>query len=398
MSPEKILPCWGVSIEPFSSTKSNIHNNQPKIYSNSPTDITPSPTEENCEKKSDFEIPSSDTDALSLETDLEMEPADVKKERLLDLIRNLKTMELFSDLQYERRIIETVAMSPKISDLSKYYVRYYDDNTKTKDIDTEESIRYTELSLESLQEYLQTLYPEETILSVKSYFSGPFLEGLKKTEEGKPAYILYQFPRSEYKMLLVFQLKEKKFNLRVLNSIGVTTLQKSKYWPFINYIHEAFFIYFNNQLKYWDNYVNYRDSYEIRQDDESNCSAIIIDDMRIARELIANGESFERYQEGPLNNEFLKICKPLVKHDHPNCFDINIWTYINRKERNGYIGEKYLPMSILDINPLNPNPVLVNTKATFLSLDLLAYYIRNKAEFTSPSKQKIKISDIAKRV
>lgn len=380
-----------LNTQALSSPNTN-DTNTSEIYSNASNDTPPAQSAESCKMKSNFDIPENDLEARLQEQDLENDAPETKKLRLINAIKILKEENYFSDIQSRKKVIETLAMSPKISNLSEYYDRYYD-CYKASDSDPDKGIRYTELSLESLKEYLKYLYPEEKILAVKGTFEKEVFDELLKTKEGKPTYIVYQTSPMKYKMLLVFQFKNNKFQLNVLNSLGISLCDKeSTYKPFVKYIFKVFYQFFNRYG------LRYEDSHTPRQDDESNCSALIIDDMRIARELIAAGKDFELYKRGPLNYEFLKTCRAVIPHGKLNFCDENNHSLKYYEETNGYIEKKYiLPMSKRDRKP-NPYPLLVNSKPTWLSLDLLEYFIRHKAVFTSPPEVKISITDILKKV
>lgn len=389
---------WGMHTESHSSTNSNINNNQSEIHSDTNfTDTLPLLEEDIYESKSNFDYFSLDwknewcSIVMTTAYRVAKKSSEEKRKWFLKAIQKLKKQKLFSNLQVGMTAIETIAMSPKISNLNKFYIRY-DDSKKFIDNDPTKPIRYTEISLQHLLFYLRSLYPQEEILAVKGDFTKPFMVDLLKTTEDKPTYILYQFPNSEYKVLLILQLKDRMFHLNVLSSLGLSIYQESKYSLVMKYISHVF-------TKFFGELIIYKDFSEKRQDDESYCSAIIIDDMRIARKLISEGKSLERNKSSHLNEEFLKICKASIPHDELDFENKNYRSYKNQTNTNDYIEKRYLlPMTEPDASPSNPNPVLVNSKAALLSLEILKYYISDIAVYTSPPEQKISISDIDKRV
>lgn len=275
-----------------------------------------------------------------------------KKISILDSIKELKKIDNLCELNSRKQELENIAFSPKISNLDIYYDTYFDPM---------KGCLCRELKLESLQTYLESMYPKETFLCVKEKFKDSILSDLSdllKTNHDKPVYILFEFSHVKYKMLMVFQFKNQKYHLSVISSIGISTSkEKPPYTDFLIGISEDFHHYFKIPgLIYHDFSIK-------RQKDQRNCSAMIIDDMRIIKGLIERNEDlFHRENDRlVLNTEFLKTCRAGLGH----MFDLNV----------SYIENKYIcPVSAA-------NSSTANAKATFLSLKILKHHIKNVAEF-----------------
>ena len=299
--------------------------------------------------------------------------ADQRKKSLIQALKKVKSDTALTLCQFNQclRILENIALSPRISDLNRhgYYSRIVDG-------------WYPHVhSMNGLACYLRSFYPDEEILfafnvynsslnCMKSFTKtaskkpGKFiitiynhdiaLSKIQALSEKKPVFIVYEYPESEHKMLIMFQKESTGYVLRFFDSLGINPWNRMKGDEPFYYEMQSLVSCFSRQFEP----LRVEASGITRQKDHTHCGAFIVFDFKIAISLLKEGKSLFIDKSTP-DPAFFEISQRDEDIDYSNS------TFHRSKDNQR-----------------------ANLRASILALDILKFYLKTKTHYPEPTSQK----------